>query len=294
VTSNIDIMIITGLSGAGKTEAVRSFEDMGFFCVDNLPPTLMPKFAELCAQTDGRINKIAMVVDIRGGEFFESIFTTLETLERMGFTYAILFLEASDDVLVRRFKETRRRHPLSPEGGILDGIRAERRRLEELRGSATKIIDTSALTARELRNELIKYYDDTDGKPRLITTVVSFGFKYGIPMDADMVIDVRFLPNPHYVDSLRLSTGDDPQVKEYIMKWPISRHFLEELLGFIDFLLPNYEKEGRAHLAIAIGCTGGRHRSVAIANEVGAFLREKGFKTVVEHRDIEGRKEGNL
>jgi UPF0042 nucleotide-binding protein len=284
-------IIITGLSGAGKTEVVRRFEDLGYFCVDNLPPALIPKFVELCAQSAGKINKIALVIDIRGGEFFNSIFSALEAIEKIGFSYTILFLEASDDVLVRRFKETRRKHPLSSEGGILEGIKAERKILEELRGRATKIIDTSFLTVRELRNEIESSYGDDEGQ-KFTITVVSFGFKHGIPLDADMVFDVRFLPNPHYVESLRMSTGEDPAVRDYVMKWPITRHFLNKVFDLIEFLLPNYEKEGRAHLSIAIGCTGGRHRSVTIANEAGDFLRRKGFKIVVDHRDIEDRKAG--
>lgn len=278
-------VIITGLSGAGKSEAVRAFEDMGFFCVDNLPPTLIPKFAELVAQSDGKINNIALVVDIRSREFFDRLSSALDALEEMGVTYEILFLEASDEVLVRRFKETRRRHPLSGEGGVLEGIEEERRRLEEIRSRATRIIDTTALPPRQLRERIMNAFARASRKERLDVIVVAFGFKYGIPMDADLVFDVRFLPNPHYVESLRHLTGEAEPVREYVFQSPVTRRFLQKLFDFMAFLLPHYVKEGKTQLVVGIGCTGGKHRSVAIADRLAGFLGERGYNVSVEYRD---------
>jgi UPF0042 nucleotide-binding protein len=284
---SIRFVIITGLSGAGKSETMKCFEDIGYFCVDNLPPVLIPKFAELCAQSDGSLNKIALVVDIRGGSFFDDIFEALENLEQKGFSYEILFLEAREDILVRRFKESRRRHPLSVTGAITEGIRAERKRLEEIRGKATLILDTSDITVRELREKISQNYDQTAHQEKLLITIVSFGFKHGIPLDVDLLFDVRFLPNPHYVDSLRQLTGNCGEVAEYVLKWPLATRFLTRLYDFIDFLVPQYRKEGKANLIIGIGCTGGQHRSVTIANKLGDFLRTKGYRAGVEHRDIQ-------
>jgi UPF0042 nucleotide-binding protein len=283
---SIRFVIITGLSGAGKSEAMKSFEDLGFFCVDNLPPVLIPKFAELCAQSEGRINKIALVVDVRGGDFFNSISSSLEILEENGLTYEVIFLEADEEVLVRRFKESRRRHPLSGEGGILDGIRAEKSKLEEIRGKANLIVDTSNLTARQLREAIVEKYSQVVEQQRMIFTIVSFGFRNGIPLDADLIFDVRFLPNPHYVDSLQGLTGNSKEVADYVLKWPVTSRFLRKFYGLMEFLAPQYINEGKTQLIIGIGCTGGRHRSVTIANQLGEFLRAKGYKAVVEHRDI--------
>lgn len=279
-------IIITGLSGAGKTEAMKAFEDLGYFCVDNLPPVLIPKFAELCAQSEGRVNRIALVVDVRGGDFFNSISASLESLEETGFTYEITYLEAKEEVLVRRFKESRRRHPLAGDGGILEGIRAEKTRLEELKGKATMIIDTSELTVHELKRVITERFSSLTQQERLIITIVSFGFRNGIPLDADLVFDVRFLPNPHYVDSLKKMTGNSQEVVDYVLKWPVTLNFLTKLYDLMEFLAPQYIKEGKTQLIIGIGCTGGQHRSVAVANQLGDFLRSKGYKSVVEHRDI--------
>lgn len=283
---SIRFVIITGLSGAGKSETVRCFEDLGYFCVDNLPPVLIPKFAELCAQSDGRVNRIALVIDIRGGSFFDDIFEALENLEQNGFTYEILYLEAREEVLVRRFKESRRRHPLSSTGSILEGIQAEQERLQELRGKATMIIDTSDLNARSLRDIINQNYSQLTQEEKMLVTIVSFGFKNGIPLDADLIFDVRFLPNPHYVDSLRNLNGNHPEVATYVLKWPVASRFLAKLDDFVDFLGPQYIKEGKNNLIIGIGCTGGQHRSVTIANKLGDFLRAKGYRVVVDHRDI--------
>ncbi len=279
-------VIITGLSGAGKTETMKCFEDLGYFCVDNLPPVLIPKFAELCAQSDGRINRIALVVDIRGGSFFDDIFEALESLEQNGFSHEILFLEASEEILVRRFKESRRRHPLSASGAIIEGIRAESQRLEQIRGKATMLLDTSGLSAKMLRERIQENFDNQPEQEKMLVTIVSFGFKNGIPLDADLVFDVRFLPNPHYVDSLRTLNGNNCEVSDYVLKWPVTVRFLTKLYDLIDFLGPLYLKEGKANLIIGIGCTGGQHRSVTVANKLGDYLRTQGYRVAIDHRDI--------
>lgn len=284
---DIRFVIITGLSGAGKSEAVRAFEDLGYFCVDNLPPTLIPKFAELCAQSEGKINKIALVIDIRGGQFFDSLFDALENLESVGFRYDVLFLEATDEVLVRRFKEARRRHPLAPEGSILDGLTAERKKLEQLRGRATRIIDTSHMSGRQLKEEIMRTYAAKDDGARMTVNVISFGFKHGLPLDADLIFDCRFLPNPHYVASLKSHNGNEAVVADYVLKWPTTQRFIAKLSDLLEFLMPQFSKEGKSQVIIGIGCTGGKHRSVTLANVLGDFLRQNGYPVVVEHRDIE-------
>lgn len=281
----IQFVIITGLSGAGKSAAMRSFEDLGYFCVDNLPPELIPKFAELCARAGSHLRRVALVSDIRGGKFFDHLFDALGELEKVGFQYTILFLEASDDVLVRRFKETRRRHPLMPEGGILEGIAAERRRLQELRGRAHRVLDTSDMTPRALKETISRWFTG-NGAEGMAVTVLSFGFKHGVPIDADLVLDVRFLPNPYWVEDLAPQTGNDPAVEEYVFKWPVAHRFMEKTNEYLDFLLAQYAQEARSHVMIGIGCTGGRHRSVAIARRIGSFLRSRGWQVSVQHRDL--------
>jgi len=283
--NSTQLVIITGLSGAGKTEAIRCFEDLGYFCVDNLPPALIPKFAELCSHSEGKASRAALVSDVRGGRFFDSMQDALLDLERQGYSYEILFLEASDATLVRRFKETRRRHPLAPDGDLVRAIGEERRRLEEIRGRAHRIIDTSNMTPRELRRLIEGAYADASGAS-LGVTVVSFGFKYGLPLDADMLFDVRFLPNPHYVEKLRHLTGMDGAVAEYVFRWPVTQRYTEKLFDMIEFLMPQFVAEGKSHLVIAIGCTGGQHRSVAIGEKLGEYLRELGYRVRVHHRDI--------
>lgn len=278
-------VIITGLSGAGKSEAVRALEDLGFFCVDNLPPTLIPKFAELASQSEGKIDRIALVVDIRSREFFDKLFYVLDDLEEMGVNYEILFLEASDEALVRRFKETRRRHPLSAEGGIVEGLSEERRKLEQVREKASRIIDTSNITPKQLRERIASSFSQKSPSKGIDVIIVSFGFKHGIPMDADLVFDVRFLPNPHYVDALRPLTGESDAVRDYVFRSKVTKSFLDKLFELMGFLLPQYTKEGKTQLIIGIGCTGGRHRSVAIANRLAGFLKEQGYNVTVEHRD---------
>jgi len=282
-----DFVIVTGLSGAGKSSAVRVLEDLGYFCVDNLPPDLAPKFAELCLQSRGQVRKVALGIDIRGGGFFDHVFDSLATLEQMGLRYRILFLEASDAALVRRFKETRRRHPLAPEGRVVDGIAAERARMEELKSRATHVIDTSNMTAAQLREELRTIFAEGEDLERLLVTLVTFGFKQGLPLDADMVFDVRFLPNPYYIEALRPHTGQEEPVRNYVLKWPVTKNFLNKVLNLLDFLIPYFIKEGKSSLVIGIGCTGGRHRSVAIAEELALLLAANNHRVLVQHRDME-------
>jgi UPF0042 nucleotide-binding protein len=289
---DIRFVIVTGLSGAGKTQAIRGLEDLGFFCVDNLPPTLIPKFAELCAQSEGRVNKIALVVDIRGGGFFDAVYESLNSLKALGIKCEILFLEASDETLVRRFKESRRRHPLSDKGSTLEGIIKERARLEELKGEAHKIIDTSNLTNKQLKEQITSMYGTISEEQSLNITVMSFGYKYGIPLDSDLVFDVRFLPNPHYIDELRPFTGNDKQVQDYVLDSPVSKTFMRKFSGLMKFLIPHYIKEGKTSLTIAIGCTGGQHRSVTLANKLAEALDTKNYNVNKRHRDIEKNSSG--
>ncbi|NLK08019.1 MAG: RNase adapter RapZ [Firmicutes bacterium] len=285
----MQFLLITGLSGAGKTETVRILEDMGFFCVDNLPPALIPKFAELCAQSEGKIKHIALVCDIRGRGFFDHLIAVLEELEERGFLYDILFLEASNETLIRRFKESRRRHPLAPEGTILEGIAKERQRLRELKRRAHRVLDTSQLSPRELREEMIRWLDDSGTRSDLAVSVISFGFKHGLPLDADLAVDVRFLPNPFWVEALAPLTGNDAPVRDYVLQRTVTQKFLAKYLDLIEFLLPEYVKEGKQELVIAIGCTGGQHRSVALANHVADFIRNQGFVVYVEHRGLQNQ-----
>jgi len=283
---NAHMVIVTGLSGGGKTQALRYLEDIGYFCVDNLPPTLIPKFAELCAQTNRGINNMALVVDIRGGEFFEDLSDVLEQLEQFGIKYEILYLEASDEVLVRRFKETRRRHPLDTHGAVLPNIREERELLAEIRGRADKIIDTSNLKSQELKEKLIELFGSEATDTQLFINVISFGFKYGIPLDSDLVIDVRFLPNPFYDAKMRPLSGNDPEVRDFVLNSPVTQTFMEKFTDLVEFLIPCYIKEGKTTLMIAIGCTGGMHRSVALANRLAEILQGKEHRVAVNHRDI--------
>ncbi|TMV50953.1 RNase adapter RapZ [Paenibacillus mesophilus] len=282
------LVIITGMSGAGKTIAVQSLEDLGFFCVDNLPPVLIPKFAELIDQSKGRIGKVALVIDLRGREFFTALSESLRTIkENYTLTYEILFLDATDSTLVQRYKESRRRHPLAPEGLPLDGIHLERKLLEELKGMATQVIDTSSLKPAELKERIVSRFTSI-GKGSISVNVISFGFKYGVPIDADLIFDVRFLPNPHYVEQLRPNTGLDPDVYDYVMKWNETKEFLTKLIDMLQFLIPQYAKEGKSQVVVGIGCTGGKHRSVAIAEYLGKMLGNSETETVrVSHRDAD-------
>jgi UPF0042 nucleotide-binding protein len=280
-------VIVTGLSGAGKTQATRALEDLGYFCVDNLPPKLISKFAEMCTQSGGNIEKVALVIDIRGGIFFDDFFGTLNYLKQNEFKYEILFLEATDEVLIKRFKETRRSHPLSPDGRVLTGITQEREKLREIKNVADIIIDTSKYEIRHLREKINKAYGDhTYPEKQLSVTVLSFGFKYGIPVDSDLVFDVRFIPNPFYIPELKQYSGNDEPVKEYVLKQTETVNFIEKLVDMLKYLIPNYIKEGKRQLIISIGCTGGRHRSVAIANEVYERLNRENYNSRIEHRDV--------
>jgi UPF0042 nucleotide-binding protein len=278
-------VIVSGLSGAGKSTAVRVLEDMGYFCVDNLPPDLLPKFAELCLQ--GKVNKVALGIDIRGGGFFEHILERLKALERMGLKYRIIFLQASDETLIRRYKETRRRHPLAKEGRVLEGIADERKRMQELQSRATYVIDTTNTTPAQLKEEIRTLFAEGEDLERLLITLVSFGFKFGVPLDVDMVFDVRFLPNPYYVETLRDSTGKDEAVRDYVLKWPVTQEFLTRVLQLIEFLIPHFIAEGKTSLVLGIGCTGGRHRSVTLAEELSGRLSANNHRVFVQHRDVD-------
>lgn len=286
----MQFVIITGLSGAGKTQTLRYMEDMGFFCMDNLPPKLIPKFAELCYQTSGDINKVAIVVDIRGGNFFRDLFECLKNLKESGYDYEILFLDASDEVLIKRFKESRRTHPLAREGGLIDGIHKERQILSHIKENSTNIVDTSNLLTRQLKEVLMQMFSGKEKYKGMIISIVSFGFKRGIPLDADLVFDVRFLPNPFYIDKLKKLSGMEKPVKDYIFSFPETQQFLDKLEDMLEFLIPYYKKEGKNQLVIGIGCTGGMHRSVTIADALYITLKNKGYNVVIDHRDIEYEK----
>lgn len=284
--NKVRFVVITGLSGAGKSQAVKFLEDIGFFCVDNLPPALLPKFAELCSQTNSKIEKVALVIDIRGGKLFDELFNYLASIKEQGFVYEILFLEASDQVLIKRFKETRRTHPLSPEGRIISGISQEREILEKVRKRANYIIDTSNLSTRQLKEQINNIFVDDKTYEGVIITVMSFGFKYGIPTDSDLVFDVRFIPNPFYIKTMKNLTGKDELVGKYVLQWDETKEFIKKTSEMLEFLIPNYIKEGKTQLVVSIGCTGGKHRSVTIAQDISKLLTEKGHNVIIEHRDI--------
>ncbi|AEH52791.1 RNase adapter RapZ [Heyndrickxia coagulans] len=288
--NQMQFVIITGMSGAGKTVAIQSLEDLGFFCVDNLPPTLLPKFLELMKDASNKMNKVALVMDLRGREFFDDLFRALDELDKSSWvTPTILFLDADDSVLVRRYKETRRSHPLSPDGTPLEGIQQERKILEELKGRAQLILNTSNLKPRELREKIVLEF--SANKQSVFTVnVLSFGFKNGIPIDCDLVFDVRFLPNPFYIEHMRQKTGLDEEVYTYVLKWNETQKFLEKLTDLLAFMLPYYKREGKSQLVIGIGCTGGQHRSVALAEYIGHFF-EKDYHTTISHRDIKRKEE---
>lgn len=279
-------VIVTGLSGAGKSQAAKCLEDLGYFCVDNLPPSLIPKFAELCSSSRS-LRKVALVLDIRGEEIFGDLLDQLRVLDRERIPYRVIFLDAGDDVLVRRFSETRRKHPLSDRGRLVDSIVAERNELKPIRDVADVIIDTSNLTLSALKEKLGHAVAGDMQVESMTVSVVAFGFKFGIPLDADMVFDVRFLPNPNYVDELRPLTGSHPEVIAYLEKSEEVQSFKRELFKFVDYLVPQFIREGKAHLTIGIGCTGGRHRSVYLANELAAHLRAKHLQAFVEYRDAQ-------
>ncbi|NLK72682.1 MAG: RNase adapter RapZ [Clostridiales bacterium] len=277
------IVIITGLSGAGKSKAVECMEDLGYYCIDNLPPQLMNDFVSLGGND---IKKVAFVMDIRGGEFFDDLKNGIEELKQTGIHYSIVFLEASEEVLIRRYKETRRIHPVSKDGNIQDGILKEKEKLKGIRDIADYIIDTSDLTTAQLKTELKKIFDTGENVENLTITITSFGYKNGIPLDSDIVLDVRFLPNPFYLRSLKNLTGNNRKVKEYVLKWPESKAFIEKSYDLIQFLIPYYIREGKSQLVMAFGCTGGQHRSVVLANEFYNRLSQEGKRVILHHRDL--------
>lgn len=281
-------VIVTGLSGAGRNSAMKYLEDLGYFCVDNLPPTLIPKFAEACNQSEGRIDKIALGIDIRGGEFFDELFHSLKYLKGKNFKYEILFLEATDDVLIKRYKETRRRHPLAQDGRVIFGIQKEKNKLRDIKENATFVIDTSTLELKDLREKMFSIFaEDGQLQQDFVVSVLSFGFKYGIPMDSDLLFDVRFIPNPYYIPELKAFSGNEEPVKDYVLSHKQTTGFIDKLEDMLEYLIPNYIQEGKRQLIISIGCTGGRHRSVAIANEIQKKLKLRGFNVGIEHRDID-------
>ncbi|MGI8737317.1 MAG: RNase adapter RapZ [Candidatus Eremiobacter antarcticus] len=280
----VHFVIVTGLSGAGKSQAAKCLEDLGYFCVDNLPPSLIPKFAELCS-VSRNLRNVAVVLDIRGEEIFGHLLENLRVLDRDRIPYRVLFLDASDAVLVRRYSESRRKHPLADRGRISDSIVAEREELKPIRDAADVIVDTSTLTLTALKDKLAHAVTGISAERALSVSIVAFGFKYGVPLDADLVFDVRFLPNPNYVPDLQPLTGEHPAVIEFLSRTSEVQAFQREFHRFLDFLLPQFLAEGKSHLTIAIGCTGGRHRSVYIAHQLARHLQARRVKAFVENRD---------
>lgn len=281
------LVIITGLSGAGKTLAVKYMEDLGFFCIDNLPPKLLLKFVELCFQSWGANGKAAVVVDIRGGEFFDDLFDCLNSLDEEGIKYEILFLDAQDDALIKRYKESRRMHPLVKEGRLIEGINLERERLKGVQGKADFYIDTTHKLPKQINEILSEFFGDKNTKANISISILSFGFKKGILVDADYVFDVRFIPNPFYIDELKDLTGNNPTVKKFIFSYPETEEFLAKMTSFLEFIIPYFVREKKLQIVIGIGCTGGKHRSVAIANALYDGLKAKGHRVVLDHRDLE-------
>lgn len=280
-------VIVTGMSGGGKSTALRMLEDAGFYCVDNLPVPLIKKFVELIAMPNSEVTKVALGLDVRADQSFEDVRKILENLRENGYSFEILFMEAGDAELLRRYKETRRVHPLSPEGRIEDGIHKERRILKDMKNKADYVIDTSRLLTRELKEELDRIFVRNEQYNSLMVTILSFGFKHGIPADADLVFDVRFLPNPFYIEGLKYKTGNDKEVQDYVMNFEEAHIFIDKLSDMIRFLIPNYVKEGKYQLVIGIGCTGGKHRSVTLANELYSRLKDKGdYGLKIAHRDV--------
>ena len=283
----MQFVIISGMSGAGKSKAASDLEDLGFYCVDNMPAEMIPQFAQLCLATKGRYEKVALVTDVRASMTFDALFQALQKLDEMHLQYSIYYIEASTEVIIKRYKETRRNHPLSGGDRVDKGIEEERKRLAFLKESADYIIDTSQLLTRELKAELDKIFVQNQDYKNLFITILSFGFKYGIPADSDLVFDVRFLPNPYYVEGLRAKTGNDKEIQDYVFQYEEAHTFLDKLEDMLNFLIPNYIAEGKNQLVISIGCTGGKHRSVTLANALYERLSgQKGYGLKIEHRDI--------
>nr|WP_318616799.1 RNase adapter RapZ [Sporosarcina sp. YIM B06819] len=287
--SDVEIVIITGMSGAGKTVAMQSFEDLGFYCIDNLPPELLVMFLDLMMKSENRMRRIAAVMDTRGGDLFDSLIGALDDLLRMeGVSSRILFLDADDETLVRRYKETRRSHPLADGGLPLAGIQKERLLLSELKGRARSIYQTSSLKPRALREKIMAEFSTKDSAGFTVN-FISFGFKHGMPIDADVVFDVRFLPNPFYIQELKVKTGLDKEVYDYVLKWSDTQILIDKLTDLFKFLIPQYKNEGKSQVVIAFGCTGGQHRSVTLAEFFGARFKDE-YRTFITHRDVEKRK----
>lgn len=283
----MEFVIISGLSGAGKSNASKTLEDIGFYCVDNMPVDLIPQFAQLCLATKGRYEKVALVTDVRGGLTFDGLFLALEKLDAMKCVYTILFFEATTEALIKRFKETRRMHPLMRDGStLLEAVERERSLLEPVRHRAAYIFDTSTFSAAKMRGELIRLFAANAREHSMAVEVCSFGFKYGLPMDADLVFDVRFLPNPYYIAELKNKTGLDQDVRDFVFSYQQTKDYVQKLEDLLAFSLPLHLEEGKTNLSVAVGCTGGRHRSVAIAKELGDFITKLGFATAVSHRDL--------
>lgn len=280
-------VIVTGMSGAGKSTTLKTLEDIGYFCVDNLPIQLIMRFAEIAYASDNDINNVAIGVDIRNGVYLEQLSECLQELKESQYGYEILFLDSNDDVLIKRYKETRRNHPLARNGRVEDGIKSERSRIAFLRKEADYIIDTTSLLTRELKAELDKIFIENAEYNNFIVSVVSFGFKYGIPRDSDLVFDVRFLPNPYYDLNLRAFTGNDEVVQDFVMQFDESKEFMNKIVDLLEFLIPNFIKEGKNGLVVAVGCTGGKHRSVTLANGIYKELQSLPYSVRIEHRDIE-------
>ena len=278
-------VVVTGMSGGGKLTAIRFLEDMGYYCVDNLPVRLIDPFMELVSAPGSDVDKVVLGLDVRADKSFDNVEQVLAALKKKGYKYEILFMDASDEVLIKRYKETRRQHPVNPAGRVEDGIAQERKILEQIKKEADYVIDTSGLLTRVLKEELIKIFIKDEDYNSLMISIMSFGFKNGIPADADLVFDVRFLPNPFYVESLKKLTGNDKPVRDYVMSFPEAGQFMEKLEDMISFLIPGYVKEGKNQLVIAIGCTGGQHRSVTIANALAERLRGGDYGINLYHRD---------
>jgi UPF0042 nucleotide-binding protein len=275
------------MSGAGKSTVLKIFEDVGYYCVDNLPPSLIPNFAELCLKRSGGIEQVALGIDIRGGRLFEDLFSGLQALSGLGVPYSILFLEASNDALLNRYKETRHIHPLAKGGLISDGVARERELLAEVKQKSTYIIDTSYFLTRQLREKIVEIFVNDARFDSLMINVLSFGFKYGIPEESDLVFDVRFLPNPFYDAALKPLTGLDAEVRNFVMGFEVSQKFLELISSLLGFLIPRYVSEGKNQLIVSVGCTGGRHRSVTLAHALFKKLRDSGHSVILNHRDME-------
>ena len=287
MAEGLDIIVITGLSGSGKSFAIRAFEDNGFFCVDNLPPLLIPRFIELCQGYQEDIMRIALGVDLRGGHFLQSWPQVLADMRAAGHHVQVLFFDASDDVLLRRFSETRRPHPLAGKGSIQDGISRERKALEAMRALADKVIDTGEFNVHQLKREIEQQFCQAANSRRMSIFLASFGYKYGIPHDTDLILDVRFLPNPYFVNELRAKSGLDQEVEEYVLKDQETRIYLDRLYALLEYTLPLYEREGKSTLTLALGCTGGRHRSVVLVEELRKRFGGANYQIHVKHRDID-------